>query len=554
MELAYNDPTFGLNTEAQFNGNISAIRWTDDHYNEMSAYVFAYDHVNRLNLADHQKYVTNWDDTQSEFDLDTVAYDANGNIMKLRRYRDGNTLMDDMEYTYYHGNTSNQLHSVTDYGEIDQGFLDYDNTVDYTYDSNGNLARDYNKGINKITYNYLNLPQDIIRGTDTISYFYTADGTKIAKLNKDGVEKLYLGNVVYDENTLDYIITSEGMVKIANENTFTYEYYLKDHLGNTRVAFDESGGTVASLTQVNHYYPFGMNINAYSFSSQTDNKYKYNGKELQDDVINGTMLNWYDFHARQYMPDLGRTSTQDPHAENYYSESSYSFLGNNPIVNIDPTGMDWYRAENGNVMWQEGSDEVEGYTNIGAEYTMNIGDGVSITYNQNEASSMTETVLTEDDWSTQQNREGVDCWDASAEMVEESGATPLEGRSNGIETGTESGTSTNYTVNATDNAQSGNDYIDSQINQGKSVLVGVDYAFGKNRNGGTTDHFVAVASRTTNLQTGAKSYSFYEPGTQWKNKGTHSSNVFTTNNVGLLQGTTNYSGNTYTVTHVRKNQ
>ena len=288
MELAYNDPGFGLNTEAQFNGNISAIRWTDDHYNEMSAYVFAYDHVNRLNIADHQKYVTNWDDTQSEFDLDTVTYDANGNIMKLRRYRDGNTLMDDMTYAYYHGNASNQLHTVTDYGEMDQGFLDYDNTMDYTYDANGNLTRDYNKGIDTIKYNYLNLPQDIIGGTDTISYFYTADGTKIAKLNKDGVEKLYLGNIVYDENALDYIITSEGMVKVANENTFTYEYYLKDHLGNTRVAFDESGG-VASLTQVNHYYPFGMNIGAYSYSISTDNSINLLGKSCR-------MTNWRGVH------------------------------------------------------------------------------------------------------------------------------------------------------------------------------------------------------------------------------------------------------------------
>jgi hypothetical protein len=167
---------------------------------------------------------------------------------------------------------------------------------------------------------------------------------------------------------------------------------------------------------------------------------------------------------------------------------------------------------------------------------------------------MTETVLTGDDWATQQNRDGVNCWDASAEMVENGGAEPIEGRANGIETGTESGTADNYTVNATSNATTGQNYLDSQIDQGNGVLVGVDYAFGKNRNGGTTDHFVAISSRTTNLQSGAKSYNFFEPGTQWKTKGTHSSNVFTGNSKGLLQGTTKYSGKTYTVTHVRKNK
>ncbi len=43
-----------------------------------------------------------------------------------------------------------------------------------------------------------------------------------------------------------------------------------------------------------------------------------------------------------YNPQIGRTFTQDPHAENYYSMSPYSFLGNNPILFTDPTGEDLY--------------------------------------------------------------------------------------------------------------------------------------------------------------------------------------------------------------------
>ena len=157
------------------------------------------------------------------------------------------------------------------------------------------------------------------------------------------------------------------------------------------------------------------------------------------------------------------------------------------------------------------------------------------------------------DFLSQQNRDEVTCWDASAEMLENGGAEPLKGKANGIETGTESGASDDYTVNASKQTNKGQNYLDSQINQRNPVLVGVDYAFGKNRNGGTTDHFVAISSRTINLQTGNKSYNFFEPGTQWKAKGIHSTNVFNLNSKGLLQGTTNYSGKTYTVTHVRKN-
>ena len=41
-----------------------------------------------------------------------------------------------------------------------------------------------------------------------------------------------------------------------------------------------------------------------------------------------------------YDPQIGRTWQRDPHASTYAGISPYSFLGNNPIRYIDPTGMD----------------------------------------------------------------------------------------------------------------------------------------------------------------------------------------------------------------------
>ena len=63
--------------------------------------------------------------------------------------------------------------------------------------------------------------------------------------------------------------------------------------------------------------------------------YLYNGKEF----VTAHGLNEYYSQARMYYAPIMRTTTIDPYAEKYYHISPYAWCGNNPICNVDVTGM-----------------------------------------------------------------------------------------------------------------------------------------------------------------------------------------------------------------------
>ena len=98
------------------------------------------------------------------------------------------------------------------------------------------------------------------------------------------------------------------------------------------------GTQKARIIQENHYEPFGMTLQGLDYVAEDTrkNSYLYQGKEKESDLG----LEMYDFHARNYDPQVCRTNQLDPHADTYQGLSPYSWCANNPISVTDPTGKD----------------------------------------------------------------------------------------------------------------------------------------------------------------------------------------------------------------------
>ncbi|MGV0752403.1 DUF6443 domain-containing protein [Empedobacter brevis] len=355
------DPTLAITNQpfgrAIFNGNIAQTKWKTGTDNVTQEYLYKYDGLNRLMAARNFYNKIQIQDAYSEY---VKGYDKNGNILGF--IRNGNRLsenifaIDDLKYDYQAN--SNKLLNVSD-DKTEDGFNDknkYTGTTandarnDYMYDANGNLIQDLNKGITKISYNYLNLPTEVLWGNgDKISYAYDASGAKLAKyvlknMLSSGESTYYMNGFQYSQeagkgsqSVLQFFPTAEGYVNVTDGTAFNYVYNYTDHLGNVRLSYQKESNGSLKVLEENNYYPFGLKHSGYNNTNlaNANYKYKYNGKELQDEFN----INLYDYGARNYDPTIGRWFNVDPLAEKYYELSPYNYAVNNPVFFVDPDGM-----------------------------------------------------------------------------------------------------------------------------------------------------------------------------------------------------------------------
>ncbi|RNC79741.1 MAG: hypothetical protein ED557_14585 [Balneola sp.] len=365
-----NDDVFAYELTYNPNGDISEQEWNSQQ-TYRQRYTYTYNGLNQLTKADYISFIGGSSSSDNGYGTE-YTYDLNGNISTLKR-RSSGTLIDDLSY-FYGGlfTKGNQIYRIDDLAtNPSNGFIN--NTVnvnpdEYWYDENGNMTFDANKGILSIRYNYMNLPEQItFHDGNKLSFLYDAAGTKLTKVTQPvsgiGVTTDYSGGFVYEDNDLSFYTFSEGRVR----NT-TYEYDLKDHLGNVRSTFTVYHGGTPLVLQEDSYYPFGLKMPSLSYiaSGSEENKFTYNGKELENEFG----LDWYHYGVRFYDPAVARWWAVDP-LDVEFSPYNYSF--NNPMRFIDPDGaapLDWVRnLETGAYEWHANvmseSDTPDGYSYVG---------------------------------------------------------------------------------------------------------------------------------------------------------------------------------------------
>ncbi|GAB3179742.1 RHS repeat domain-containing protein [Telluribacter humicola] len=316
------------------NGNIQNLNWGTPH--RSGGMSLSYDRASRLTNAWGSGSFQDYNETG-------LGYDRNGNLTNLTRMRAG-SYIDQLSYHY----NGNQLHRVDDSGNGGEGFVNGSNQQDeMAYDGNGNLTRDYNRGYNdnSMQYNALNLVRYINKSNQELRYTYDAAGVKQKMQSPEGIT-FYAGAFEYNANgTLLRVGLEEGQLVRNPDGSYTLHHYLKDHLGNVRLVFDEQGQTV----QETEYYAFGYEV---SRSGEEKNKYLYNGKEKQPQT------GFLDYGARQYDATLGRWMSVDPLAAIDYSYSPYTYVGNNSLRFIDPDGMKRVNVEGTNNYYDDETGEL----------------------------------------------------------------------------------------------------------------------------------------------------------------------------------------------------
>lgn len=201
------------------------------------------------------------------------------------------------------------------------------------------------KGITASQLNTLNsgvLPGSFFRGNNSepattipkayINYIFLDESFKYAGggASRVGASGTVKGHWQADAQLQNITVPKNGYIFVYVSNESNFDVFFD----NLQVIHKPG-----PMLEETHYYPFGLAMAGISSKAagSIENKYKFNGKELQhQEFSDGSGLEAYDYGSRMQDPQVGRWWTVDPKPD--YAQSSYSGMNNNPIRYNDPFG------------------------------------------------------------------------------------------------------------------------------------------------------------------------------------------------------------------------
>lgn len=210
----------------------------------------------------------------------------------------------------------------------------------YTYDANGNTLSSAGRALAWDADN--RLVAVTAPGGLGATFAYDAAGARVRKTTAAGVTRYPFQGYEVDP----YGVVTKYVGGVAKRSTGATLFYHNDHLGGVNVVTDASGARL----QLVEYDPWGQVTRS---EGAADPTHRFTGKEL--DPESGL----YHYGGRYYDASLARFVSPDPFVPapgDPQALNRYSYVINNPVNLVDPTGFFFEKVFRSIKKWARGNE------------------------------------------------------------------------------------------------------------------------------------------------------------------------------------------------------